>query len=147
MAIDALKIRIDANRGRSITQDATLGGAVTIGNAVYVAADGDIEAARANAAATSLAIGLLVQITSHEIPGDTVGAAGDKGTVVIDGAVYCSGWGLTPGAIYYLSSATAGVITATAPTGAGTWTRVIGYAWDADTLIILPGAVAPVSNS
>lgn len=146
MAIDAAKIRIDANRGRSITFDADLGGAVTVGNVVYMAADDDIEVTDANAAATAKAIGMLVQITSSEIPGDTVGAAGDRGTVVLFGAVYCAGWGLTPGAIYYVSE-TAGAITATAPSGAGTWTHVVGYALDANTLMVMPGALAPVSNS
>lgn len=144
MAIDATLIRADQNR--SLLFDGDLGGAVTIGNAVYVASDDDFEAARANAAATAKAAGLLVEL-STTIPGTTVGAAGDRGTVCLLGPVFCKGWGLTPGAIYYVSSATAGAITATAPTGAGTWTAVIGYALDADTLFVQPGALAPVSNS
>lgn len=144
MAIDALLIRTDPIRSQVV--DADLGGAVTIGNVVYIAADDDIEAARANAAATSKAVGLLVQLAT-EIPGTTVGAAGDRGTVCNLGHVYCKGWGLTPGAIYYVSSSSAGAITATAPSGAGTWTAVVGYAIDADTLFVQPGALAPVSNS
>jgi hypothetical protein len=143
MAIDALLIRTDPIRSQVF--DAHLGGAVTIGNAVYIAADDDVEVTDANAAATSKAIGLLVQLAT-EIPGTTVGAAGDRGTICNLGHVYCKGWGLTPGAIYYVSE-TAGAITATAPTGAGTWTSVIGYAIDADTLFVQPGALAPVSNS
>lgn len=145
MAIDATKIRIDANRGRSLVRDFDLGGAVTIGNAVYVASDDDIEATDANAAATVRAAGLLVALAGSD-PSDTVGASGDRGTVCLFGLVYCAGWGLTPGAIYYISE-TAGAITATAPSGAGTWTFAIGYAVDADTLFVQPGLVAPVSNS
>jgi hypothetical protein len=145
MAIDATKIRIDANRGRSLVQDFDLGGAVTIGNIVYIAADDDVEVTDANAAATSMAIGMLVALAGSD-PSDTVGASGDRGTVCLLGLVSCSGWGLTPGAIYYVSE-TAGAITATKPSGAGTWSWAIGYAIDANTLFIQPGLVAPVSNS
>lgn len=143
MAIDATKIRIDPKRSRVF--DADLGGAVTIGNAVYVASDDDVEAADANAAASVQACGLLVALAGSD-PSDTVGASGDRGTVCNFGPVYCSGWGLTPGAIYYVSETTGG-ITATKPSGAGTWSWGIGYAIDADTLFVLPGLVAPVSNS
>lgn len=144
MAIDATLIRIDQER--STVFDADLGGAVTIGNAVYLDGNDDILAARANAAATTRAVGLLVELATT-IPGTTVGASGNRGTVCNLGHVYCAGWGLTPGAIYYVSSATAGVITATAPSGAGTWTHAIGYALDGNTLFVQPGALAPVSNS
>lgn len=143
MAIDAAKIRVDTKR--SLLEDADLGGAVTIGNAVYVASDDDIEVTDANAAATSMAIGILVALAGSD-PSDTVGASGDRGSVCVFGPVYCAGWGLTPGAIYYVSE-TAGAITATKPSGAGTWSFAIGYALDANTLFVMPGLVAPVSNS
>lgn len=143
MAIDATKIRVDTKR--SLLMDADLGGAVTIGNAVYIASDDDIEVTDANAAATVPAIGLLVALAGSD-PSDTVGAAGDRGSVCTFGPVYCAGWGLTPGAIYYVSE-TAGAITATKPSGAGTWSWGIGYAVDANTLFVMPGIVAPVSNS
>lgn len=144
MAVTALNVRIDANRGRSLTIDADLGGAATIGNAVYMASDDDIEEADANAAASAKAIGILVGL-GVETPGTTVGAAGDRGTVCVFGLVYGFS-SLTPGALLYVS-ATTGEITHTAPTGAGSWTYAIGYAWDATTVFVQPGLVAPVSNS
>lgn len=143
MAIDASLIRIDPLRSQ--VYDADLGGNVNIGNAVYIASDNDIEATDANAAASAKAVGLLVQLATT-IPGTTAGVAGMRGTYCYFGPVYCSGWGLTPGATYYVSE-TAGAITATAPSGAGTWTHTIGYAIDADTLMVMPDMRAPVSNS
>lgn len=143
MAIDASLIRID--QIRTHVQDFDLGGSATIGNAVYIAADDDIEVTDANAAATVQGVGLLVELATT-IPGTTAGVAGMRGTVALFGHVYCVGWGLTPGAIYYISE-TAGAITATKPSGAGTWSWAIGYAIDANTFFVMPGLVAPVSNS
>lgn len=144
MAVTAANVRPDANPGRSLRQDYDAGGSLTVGNAVYVASDGDIEAADANGAASVAAIGILAAVQDQS-GGVTTLAANERGTVVTFGLVY-GFTGLTPGAIQYISE-TAGAITETAPTGAGTWTYAIGYAVDANTLFVLPGLVAPVSNS
>lgn len=118
------------------------GGAGTMGNVVYNAADGDVEAARANAAATSEAIGVLVEVNE---PGETTVADGDGCTIVTFGPV--GGFdSLTPGAIYYLSDTVAGDITATAPSGAGKWAKSVGYAESAGILFVAPGITTARSS-
>lgn len=127
----------------SVIKQFYAGGTNTVGNAGYIASDGDVEATDANAAATVKGAGIVVAVA--DTSGLTVAASGDALSLVVFGPV--AGFSsLTPGAIQYISE-TAGAITETAPTGAGTWTHVIGYALAADVLFVQPGTSAPTSNS
>lgn len=117
------------------------------GQAVYVTSAGDTAAlAQANAAATSRAAGIVVAVADPALSTANTAADGDGITVCVYGPVYGFS-GMTPGAIMYVSSGAAGAIVTGAPTGAGTWTWGIGYAEDANTLFVMPGLLAPTSNS
>ena len=95
-------------------------GAIVIGQAVYTKADGTVDLAKADASGTVEVLGFM-KTTSV--------AAAASGIIQTDGilAATTGQWdivsggtgGLTPGAVYWLSAATAGSITDTAPTTAG----------------------------
>lgn len=141
MAITNTDARIRMLEG-AIGRDYTLGGSINLGDAVYVNTSGSILAARANAAATSLAIGVLVAL--HD--GDSAGVSGDRGTVCTFGPV--SGYaGLIEGQPAYVDNANAGGLVDAAPSGAGTWTHPIGYGERDGVLFVLPRTSAPSSNS
>lgn len=93
------------------------------GEPVYFKSDGDVDLARANAETTCRSMGFVKDAT--------ITAAAD-GNVQLDGVITLGttgAWdtiagttgGLTPGAVYYLSTVTAGRLTATVPTGAGNY--------------------------
>ena len=116
---------------------------VNKGDACYVSTTDTVAAARANAAETSRANGIIVGVPEA---GQTTAVSGDPVTVCVFGPV--TGFsGLVGGTIYYVSSGAAGSIVTPAPTGAGTWTWAIGYGEDAGTLFVLPGLLTPSSNS
>jgi hypothetical protein len=112
------------------------GGALVVGNAGYIASDGDVEKADANvSAATGRGIGVVVE--SYD--GETAIVAGDPCTLCVFGPV--SGFsGLTPGANYYVSD-TAGAIA----DAAGTQSRIIGYAESTTVLFVHPEMNDPSS--
>lgn len=108
------------------------GGTVTPGQAVYLASDGDVEAADADAQASARAIGVAVAGPD----GKTSFSAGDRVDVVTHGPV-CGFSSLTPGGIMY-SSVTAGKLADAAATTADDYIWVIGYAEAADTVYVSP---------
>lgn len=127
----------------ALTRPRRAGGTVTMGQAVYTDSGGEVQAARANAAATSDAIGILVAVNE---PGETTAADNDAVTVCTFGPV--GGFsGLTPGAIYYVDNAAAGNIITPAPSGAGIWAKSIGYAESATVLFVAPGIAAARSSA
>lgn len=139
MAVTAAKVRPLEG---ALLRKRRAGGAVVMGNAVYTAADGDLEKAQANAAATSDGVGILVEVNE---PGETTAADGDAVTLCTFGPV--GGFSsLTPGTIYYVDDATAGNIVAPAPSGAGKWAKSIGYAESATILFVAPGIAAARSS-
>lgn len=141
MAITNTDARIRMLEG-AMGRDFTLSGSINVGDAVYINTSGSILQARANLAATSQAIGVLVAL--HD--GDTSGVSGDRGTVCVFGPV--SGFaGLIEGQPAYLSDDTAGGLEDAAPSGAGTWTHVVGYGERDGVLFVQPGTSAPTSNS
>lgn len=95
-------------------------GAITRGQPVYMASDGDVELARANSTSTSVLVG-FVQDASID--------AAASGVIQTDGiitnetedwdAITGGSGGLVPGTVYFISTATAGSLTSTLPTGAG----------------------------
>jgi len=113
-------------------------GALVIGTPVYVSGNDQIDKSKADASGTTKPIG-LVNTTS-------IAPAG-SGPVLINGvltattgqwdAVVTGGsGGLVAGTIYYLSSATAGMLTSTAPSAAGTYVTQIGIALSTTELFV-----------
>lgn len=97
----------------------------TAGDAVY-SNSGVITKAQANANNPSKVFGFV----SQDI------GTGDDGTVQDSGYVTRPAWGLTPGALYYLSPSVAGAITPTAPTTAGQYVVEVGKAVSSTVLAI-----------
>ena len=105
------------------------GSAAVIGTPVYISAANSFQNARANASGTCDVVGLVK---------DSSIAASASGSVQTDGvftatttewdAVAGTTGGLTPGTTYFLSAATAGRITATAPTNSGEFVTRLGKA-------------------
>ena len=117
------------------------GEALTVGDVVYIASDGDVQKADANLAVSVVAIGIVV--ASYD--GETSIASGGVASVVTLGPV--SGFSsLVDGSVYYVSE-TAAKLADAAPTGAGTWTQAMGYAEQDGVFFVLPGMTTPVSNS
>lgn len=110
---------------------------IVIGMAVYAKSDGDVDLARANAQGTVQVEGLVR---------DTSIAAAASGIIQTDGvltattgqwdAVTGQSGGLTAGSPYYLSAATAGNITPTAPTSVGEFVVRVGLALSSTALDI-----------
>jgi len=104
-------------------------GTIVIGTAVYTSANGTVDKARGNAVGTVNVIGLV---------GDTSILAAGSGGIQMDGiltattgqwdAVAGTTGGLTRDVIYYLSSATAGLLTSTAPTTVSEFVVPVGIA-------------------
>jgi hypothetical protein len=108
---------------------------IVIGAPVYMKADGNVDLAKADAQATADVLGLVK---------DASIAAAVSGNVLLDGvltattdqwdAVAGTTGGLTPGAVYFLSAATAGLLTATAPSTVGQFVVRVGKALSATKL-------------
>ena len=104
-------------------------GSIVIGTVVYASAANTVDKARANAVGTTNAIGLVY---------DASIVAAASGGVLMDGIMSATTgqWdvvagttgGLTRDTIYFLSSATAGLLTATAPTAVGEFVVSVGIA-------------------
>lgn len=117
----------------------TAAAALTKGNAVYVPSAGNVNKARANAAGTSKVVGIVPNDISN----------GATGTVQVNGVVTLTTaeWdaitgqtgGLTAGSIYFLSAATAGLLTTTAPSTVGQLVVRVGIALSATEMSVSPG--------
>jgi hypothetical protein len=104
-------------------------GSIVIGTPVYASANDSVDKAKADAVGTVNCIGLVA---------DTSIAAAGVGGIQMDGilaattgqwdAVAGTSGGLTKDVIYYLSAATAGLLTSTAPSTAGQYVKEIGIA-------------------
>jgi hypothetical protein len=114
VTIDRLRKNIEIVNDAAITdvsneateQDGTATQQLDLGEVVYADGAGSFDLAKADALATSHAIGVVT----------TAALIGATATVATSGVAVVAGWGLTPGTRYYLSEATAGAITTTAPT-------------------------------
>lgn len=111
---------------------------ITAGMPVYISAADTVKKARANAAATVPAIGLVADATV------SAGAAANvqnEGTIALTtaqwDAVAGTSGGLTAGQEYFLSDATAGALI-TGQAGSG-YVQSIGVALDSTTLVIKIG--------
>lgn len=114
VTVTASKLRImESIEARTITAFASV--AITKGQACYVKSDGTTALGKADAVATGPAVG----IATHDA------AAGEPVTLMHYGRL--AGYTLgTPGALVYLSKATAGALADAAPTGTNAFVQPIG---------------------
>lgn len=104
-------------------------GSLVIGTPVYVKANGNVDKAQADAQATVAMLGLVK---------DASISASASGNIQTDGVLVATTgqWdtitggsgGLTAGSRYFLSAATAGMLTTTAPTTTGQFVLLVGLA-------------------
>lgn len=104
-------------------------GAIILGQAVYSTGSGNVDLAQANAQGTIRVAGLVADLSI---------AAAASGSILVDGVLTATTgeWdavtgqvgGLTDGADYFLSAATAGGLTTTAPTATGEFVVRVGHA-------------------
>lgn len=127
IAFTAAEIRALQANG-AIVRPYRAGGTITVGHVVYVAADGDVERADANAAGQEQVIGIAVE----SFNGETTILAGDPVSVCVFGPV--SGFsGMTPNTTIWLSDTVGRMADA-----AATFDRIIGYAERAGVIFVNP---------
>lgn len=117
-------------------------GSIVIGAPVYVAAAGAVDLAQANASGTKKVLGLVY---------DTSITAAATGNILTDGvltatttqwdAVAGTTGGLAAGTQYYLDPATAGMLTATAPSTSSQFVCPVGVALSTTEMEITIGLV------
>lgn len=136
---DYTKIRL-ANAFDCQVDNADCVSIVSIGDAAYYDADGDVAKADADAGETeSRGRGIVVAT----VTGDEDSIAGDKVSVCVGGPV--EGFlGMTPGAPVYVQKTTPGGLTHTKPTG-GAYQQALGYALSATKLMVQSAPGDPAS--
>lgn len=143
MALTLTQSKIRPLHGANV-RSYTAGATVEVGRAVYIDSSDTVRHARANAAGTTRARGIVV--AGEGTPAKTSYAAGEEVSVVIHGPV--AGFtDMDNAEQVFVSSATAGVLTQTAPSGASTWVQSIGYPIRSDILMVQPQSTAPTANS
>ncbi|MEX0271213.1 hypothetical protein AB3R30_18915 [Leptolyngbyaceae cyanobacterium UHCC 1019] len=122
---DTLDVTVSAADEATLTNGS--GSSVPIGTPVYISAASACQPSRANASGTAKVIGL---VAATSVAAAATGAIRKDGTLVGTtaqwDAITGQTGGLTPGATYFLSEATAGRLTTTAPTTG--WVLSIGTA-------------------
>lgn len=103
---------------------------------VLAAGSAGIVKGRANAAGTSEVVGVNIGAAAEDEPGFAKYAGPVTLTTAEWDAVAGTTGGLTPGARYYLSTATAGKLTATPPSTEGQFLCPVGLALSATTLLV-----------
>lgn len=104
-------------------------GALVGGNVVYVSGPGEVTAAQADDATEARVLGLVMDASVIAEAPATVQVSGvfTQSTTLWDAVAGTTG-GLTPGAYYYLSAATPGELTETAPSTEGQYVVTVGLA-------------------
>lgn len=106
------------------------------GEPVYVFSGTDVKRARANADGTRGVVGF----SKAAITASASGTIQTNGVLTLTtgewDAVAGTTGGLTAGTRYYLSAATAGRITSTAPSASGNWVKCVGIALSTTELLI-----------
>lgn len=107
---------LSSTSGVNITATNGEAGAIAIGRAVYISAGDTVRLANANAAGTKNVAGLVFDTSINAAASGNVSVTGQvTATTGQWDAVTGQTGGLTAGSIYYLSNATAGAMTTTAP--------------------------------
>jgi hypothetical protein len=119
------------------------GSTINIAQVVYSDASGSVKLARSNATGTKDAIGLVSSTTiSNAATGNIITAGVVTATTGQWDAVTGQSGGLTTNSYYYVSSATAGNLTTTAPDTTGNWAVPVGIALSSTQMkLTLPGAI------
>jgi len=116
-------------------------GSVVICSAVYINAANGFLKSRANAVGTSKTIGLVGQTSiTASVSGDVAVSGIFSATTGEWDAVTGGSGGLTPNAIYYVSDATAGLLTTTPPSASGSYVVSVGIAISTTTMRIQIGS-------
>jgi len=133
---DTLDIAI-VGGGNAVSQTNGEASPIVIGTPVYNDGNDSVKKAKADAAGTKDVIGIIL---------DASIASGIAGYVQLDGilsattgqwdAVAGTTGGLTKGTRYYLSAATAGLLTATAPSAVGQYVVEVGIAISTTELVL-----------
>ena len=121
--------------------------AMPAGTPVYKLSSGQVAPARANALATSVVLGMLLEASQVGEPVDVQWGGSFKLTdLQWQQVLGTSSGGLTAGAVYYLSDAVAGEITATPPTTVGHFVVQLGVAEFITSFFLQlgPPQVAPI---
>ena len=118
----------------AVSRSFPCGEVVNVGEAVYMASDGTIMLADADAALTAQAIGIVGAVGAY---GALVSVVGDMCDVVMSGAI--SGYsGLTPG-LEVFASVTPGAMDETVPAGAsGDFVWSVGFNLAAGIIFVRP---------
>ncbi len=113
------------------------------GSPVYYSSGTQFDLARANASGTVKCAGLLRASTATTASGEVQTDGIITLTTAEWDAVTGQTGGLTQGAFYFLSAATAGRMTTTAPTGSGEFIKPLGLAKSTTEfeITIIPGAI------
>ena len=115
-------------------------GTLVVGTPVYAPSAGNMDKAQANAAGTAACVGLLSRI--HSVAGSLALSSfyQSSGPLILTtaqwDAVTGDVGGLVTGDLYYVSAATAGKITKTAPSAGGQFVAIVGRAVSATELIV-----------
>lgn len=127
LSFTAADIRAMRNHG-AVVLPFTAGGTITVGHVVYIASDGDVERADANAAGQQQVIGVAVESKD----GETTISAGEPCSVCVFGPV--EGFsGMTPNTTGWLSDTVGRIADA-----AATFDRIVGYAQSATCFFVNP---------
>lgn len=121
--------------------------AMPAGTPVYKLSSGQVAPARANALATSVVLGMLLEASQVGEPVDVQWGGSFKLTdLQWQQVLGTSSGGLTAGAVYYLSDAVAGEITTVPPTTGGHFVVQLGVAEFITSFFLQlgPPQVAPI---
>lgn len=119
---------------------------IPVGSPVYVSGASAVALAQADAAATAAVLGLAKATIAAEMEGAIVESGPLTLTTAQWDVVTGGSGGLTAGSIYYLSAATAGELTTTAPSGGGEQVVPVGIALSDVTLLIRIGYPVEISG-
>jgi|SRR5882724_13287821 len=132
----------DYDRG-AVILNYVAGGTVSIGDAVYLDDNNQVQQAIGSSSKAAHALGIVVGVTNFYA--ETSEAAGGWVAVCIHGPVF--GWtGLIDGQVIYVSKTVAGGMDTTAPTG-GVYDYIMGNAIGNDTIFVRPGQTTPASTA
>lgn len=114
-----------------ITTTLTAANTLAFGNITYVNSSSKMDKARADSASTMPTYAMA----TATISGDA------SGVFLLQGFVCNSAWNFTPGALLYVSAATAGAITSTIPASTGNQDQIVGVAITATIIYWNPNLI------